>query len=707
MKIWIKLCAVLVALGCLSGCACAGKDGVTPLLRIDPESMMWEVSYDNGESWVSMGVKATQDEAPSSYESVVSGGYTGSVEDYADLLLGTRSGDTLVQDANGTYIPVPGKSAYEVAVEHGYVGTEEEWLASIRGTKLEISSDGYWVLDGVKTKLSAGTASVQLGGLDYLFRLEEDYFISESQTCGNPTWNYTDSVFSGWGGSIGAPAQVETIRFRIRANDAAITSIQVFLTENDKNGTVLFSDTLSVQIAPGEDSYVCWTLPQVLDNAQKKSLFFAYNCDRSCDMWSNCTTSNVIAADEYQAVCTYMAGGKTISSPAQMQNVNGKPTRYLYVELGKVRDVYLYRDPVVTQSRTQVQVFLAEQYDLVAGDDFQLFYRGVVQAVDPYGYHIRVTCEKGKTYPRYYEWTPASGDVGSYPLTLEILDNNGNLLGSDSTTLVVREAVEPAREVNILCIGDSLTAGGIWPGEAYRRLTTTDGTPTGNGFKNIRFVGEKTTTVGTATVGFEGTGGWTWASYLGKNSPFYDADAGGISFRSYCARNGLDGIDVLCVMLTWNGQDIASNTDFNTESGHFADARKLLDRLHAEYPQARVLLMGLQIPSQNGGMGANYSAGSNYSDAYGMLVTAMHYNATLEQLCRLEAYRDFATYVDVAGQFDTDHNMPSGKKPVNNRSDTTEIVGTNGLHPSVAGYYQIADAVYRALCHELAEHFGA
>ncbi len=36
-----------------------GKDGVTPQLRINPDSNQWEVSYDGGQSWNGLGVKAT------------------------------------------------------------------------------------------------------------------------------------------------------------------------------------------------------------------------------------------------------------------------------------------------------------------------------------------------------------------------------------------------------------------------------------------------------------------------------------------------------------------------------------------------------------------------------------------------------------------------------------------------------------------------
>ena len=104
------------------------------------------------------------------------------------------------------------------------------------------------------------------------------------------------------------------------------------------------------------------------------------------------------------------------------------------------------------------------------------------------------------------------------------------------------------------------------------------------------------------------------------------------------------------------------------------------------------------MPSQNGGMGANSGVTGSYSDDYGILVSAMNYNKCLEEFCKLGKYSSFVKYVDVAGQFDTDYNMPSKDKPVNNRSETTEVIGTNGVHPIINGYYQIADAVFRSLC---------
>ena len=37
----------------------SGVDGITPKLRINSETNEWEVSYDNGATWTSLGVKAT------------------------------------------------------------------------------------------------------------------------------------------------------------------------------------------------------------------------------------------------------------------------------------------------------------------------------------------------------------------------------------------------------------------------------------------------------------------------------------------------------------------------------------------------------------------------------------------------------------------------------------------------------------------------
>ena len=59
-----------------------------------------------------------------------------------------------------------GESAYDIAVKNGFEGTEQEWLESLKGDAgkngadavaptIEISKDGYWVINGDKTNIKA------------------------------------------------------------------------------------------------------------------------------------------------------------------------------------------------------------------------------------------------------------------------------------------------------------------------------------------------------------------------------------------------------------------------------------------------------------------------------------------------------------------------------------------------------------------------
>lgn len=58
-------------------------------------------------------------------------------------------------------------------------------------------------------------------------------------------------------------------------------------------------------------------------------------------------------------------------------------------------------------------------------------------------------------------------------------------------------------------------------------------------------------------------------------------------------------------------------------------------------------------------------------------------------------YSSFVRYTAVRPQFDSENNMPTSATPVNSRNATTELLGTNEVHPATSGYYQIADVAYR------------
>lgn len=127
-------------------------------------------------------------------------------------------------------------------------------------------------------------------------------------------------------------------------------------------------------------------------------------------------------------------------------------------------------------------------------------------------------------------------------------------------------------------------------------------------------------------------------------------------------------------------------------------ASQLLRAIHEDFPNAKIICMGIQVSSITGGAGSNYGAKGGYSDTWGTAFYAFDYNKSLEALVTEDTeLAEYCYYVDTKGQFDTRYSMPYAEVAVNTRSTATEMRGTNGVHPSTNGYYQIGDAFYRAL----------
>lgn len=432
------------------------------------------------------------------------------------------------------------------------------------------------------------------------------------------------------------------------------------------------------------------------------------------------------------------------------------------------------------ENMNDLLLYLADRYDLVVGDKFELFYRGIIRSMNPYQYYIYINCEKGTPYPRYFTYTPSLDEVGDYELTVTLYDDFGKVYDEAKTILHVVNPTKPSKKVNILCLGDSLTFNGVWPYEGYRRFTKEGGSPKGLGFSDsIQLIG----TMKKDDIGYEGYGGWQWRHFcldeavsskssiwiqcnhhfdendqhsiwksdgllwvlesieegrlkfkrgsnnysclptvgkvlehvegglhhetinidsfeFEKGNPFYDKETEGPNFKKYCEKNQFEGIDYLYVLLTWNGQYIPFNHDFSMHEKYIT---WLISALRKDYPQAKVRILGIQSPSINGGIAANYGASGYYHNVLGDLTTAYNYDKFLEEFANRKEYKDFCRYIDTKAQFDVEYNMPSTTLSVNARSEKTEVIGTNGVHPTMEGYLQIGDVFYRALCADMKE----
>jgi len=412
----------------------------------------------------------------------------------------------------------------------------------------------------------------------------------------------------------------------------------------------------------------------------------------------------------------------------------------------------------LTIATNKVVLSLPDKYELVVGDKLELFYRGIILANNPFNYNIKVVSAKGYAFRRKYEYTPVVGDIGTHALTISLYDDNDVLLDAKTVNLIVKaKAVNPASIKNVLCIGDSLTAGGTWVTELQRKLVTVDG------LSNMKFVG----TVGTSPVKYEGYGGWTIASYLANMATTgivwvngthdKDAtdqwaiyqDANGAQWKLETIQSGKikvirmvgatampasgtltwvsGGTHTSIIVFTsttpesgnpfWN--EATSQVDFanyatelgissidhvyvllgwnstsDSESTYKANVRTFITKMRTAFPLSKITLIGIQVADIDG-LGMNYGASWYFKDT---LKFVFSLNRWLKEVAAEFANVDF---VNLASQFDTEYNMQYSNAVVNARNTTTERRGINGVHPATEGSYQIADAVYRNISHKI------
>ena len=542
----------------------------------------------------------------------------------------------------------------------------------------------------------------------------------------SPTEKYDYSTFTGWSFPIGCPTDFDTLVFTIknRSQEDYLENVRCFITEVDRSGVILIDEVMrDAHIAPGEWKRIEFHFSRLIDNAEGNELYVGFSCDQYIAFMGG-STGIVLRPPEYGVVC-YNSGTPSID------NMMVKPSRWtpLYdpgqdntskIDILMAKQATRYglgsiKEPItdliheVTGDQIDAAIYekasvalpprviLPDVFHAVVGDTLQLFYRGLVEHPYPYFYNIEFRCDIGKNTPRYYEVTPTAEQAGDHTLTVRVRDHLDNILAEATTVLRVHAVGQaPSLRKNVLCVGDSLTGSGTWCKEALRRLTETGGTPVGLGLSNIRFIGTKRN----GECGYEGYGGWTWASYLSaptatklgmwvycshdkdstdqhslwedasgniwsmetieasrikftryqdhtapmplgagtlhhyqnathtadidydetvyaEGNPFWDSDEGQVNFRTYCERNGFDRVDYMVTLLSWNGMAASHYSSSDTLiANHVANAKRLIRILHEQYPNAKVKMMGIQLPSVNGGCGHSYGANSQYSNWY-------------------------------------------------------------------------------------------
>jgi len=341
----------------------------------------------------------------------------------------------------------------------------------------------------------------------------------------------------------------------------------------------------------------------------------------------------------------------------------------------------------------------------VPGRECNLYFENVILYPRPDLLLYDVDCAKGAQQVERYTWTPTDQEVGSYPLTLKITDLQGNPLAEGKTTIHVYPANAGAgKAVSLLIIGDSLTHANVYPAEVLA-LTKTDGNPA------LTLVGTFVPNPATPDVRHEGYGGWTarghatmWnaepTSKEGRRqrSPFLFEEDGKptLDFTKYCAdNNGGKGPDFITLLLGCNDNFGAKDDTIEASVDDFLKYMDILiEEFHKVRPDTKVGIISLMPPAATqDAFGANYTCGQTRWQYKRNQHRVME--RVVEHFGGQEAQNVFLVpaYVNL----DCVHNYPTVETPANARAEgpNSKVFRlANGVHPSGAGYKQMADTIY-------------
>ncbi len=491
------------------------------------------------------------------------------------------------------------------------------------------------------------------------------------------TWVYTTSTFTGFGGTIGKPDEVEVIRFRVRARTEPITQITVFLTDKDKTTTVLRQETLDVYVEPGQAKDIYWELEIPYINSQGYNLMFAFNCNAHCDKYGGHSNATLIPESEKaSSTClNYFANstGSMTTDISKLVNVVQSPYNYFPVQVGTVKQEFTLSDKAISDIMEKIdlngallphtQLALPEVIYGSVGQTLQIYLQNIcayplsdvyIHAIGP-----------GNQYADRYEFTPT--EAKNYSVRFEIYTKNWELLSKQTYTIRIQEPVQT--HAKVLVIGDSTVNAG---GETKQMLTLD---AADEGF-SLELLGTR----GSNGNFHEGRGGWTANGYL-KNeatasydNPFYNPETAGFDFAYYMQNQGYEGVDAVFIQLGINDIFGQSNASIDGKTAEFVQSmRTLVDRIHEYDPNIKVVI-NLIIPCDQNQ--------DPFSNQYGTAQTVWGYMRNM-----------YKANLALMKEFGAEEAQNTYVSWYNAALDAVQNQGGN-VHPNANGYNQLGEQMY-------------
>ena len=366
-----------------------------------------------------------------------------------------------------------------------------------------------------------------------------------------------------------------------------------------------------------------------------------------------------------------------------------------------------------------VRLLLPSEIPILTGIETNLYFENAFLAINPANYAVDIVARRGTQQNDRWTWVaatdPEKRDIGSHPLTMELRNQDNEIVARASTRLQVHARIyegEPANPKSILILGDSLTNASVYSGQINERARE-DGFP-------LRLIGTRGPGAEAQPGGgdgsgnrHEGYGGWTaqrfatkytgiarggeykqcGSPFLYKTNPDDEKEGPKLDFGRYCQEfNEGNAPDFVTILLgcndTFNATDETIEERIDTMFGHY---ETLVSMIHDHDPDTRI---GAVLPMPPAA--TQDAFGANYGSSQTRWQYRRNQHRLLERMMETFGNRETENLYLVPAWLGLDpvHGFPTEESPAHAHSETIMERQNNGVHPGPSGYRQIGDSIY-------------